>query len=144
MARLAQVVALDLPASRNQRLLWAAQWLVSLCLLLTLSGTAAVVAWDVVHGVTPPLARWISGISFIVITGASAVVLFVARLAEVELRPWLYAAAAAGLGCTLAFFTLAAVLSIDNPLTPIVMFAGSTFTGLLVLVLMTARGWRAP
>lgn len=141
--RLASVLSLDLPASREQQWLTAAQWLVSVCMLLALVATTTVVVADVLNQ-QRPLARWVSGISFIVITGASAVLLFVERWAVAAQRRWLQASAAVGLLGTLGFFIVSAVLGIDSWQTPIVMFGGSTLTGLAMMVLMNVRGWRAP
>ncbi len=152
VTRLAKVVAIDLPGSAAERLLLIVQWVVSLALLLALSATSANVAWEILQGATSPPQLWVSGASFVVIVGASGVLLYAARWVDPGARIWIYLAAQVGLAGTLVFWLVYGLADctketttqcIDDIKMPIVMVAGSTFVGLLMLVLMNASRFKA-
>lgn len=143
VTRLAKVVAIDIPGSAAERVL---QWLrvvISVALFCAVSITLGVVCWNWHAGrgdkaMEPALL----GITFVVIVGASMLLLFFARLFDPPRRVYAYAAALAGLLGTLVFFILYWV--IESPVDEsAAMVLGSTVTALAVLMLMNQTGFKA-
>lgn len=141
VTRLAKVVAIDIPGSAAERMLQVAQWLISLALVLSVSGTAGLLAWNLGQGSTAPLALWQSGVTYVVVVGSVALLLLVARLIDPPRRRWVYAASGVGLAGTLAGFAALALMSDANE--PIGSFFGGTATALAVLALMNLSGFKA-
>lgn len=144
VTRLAKIVAIDIPGSAAERTLQRVQWVISLALFLTITATAAIVAWNVFNFPgAHPLSLSLSGVSFVVITGCAMVLLFFARLIDTAKRAYVYAAVVVGLLGTLTFFLWLGVLDVTNMKAPIVMFFGSTITGIAMLALMSLSGFKA-
>ncbi len=143
VTRLAKVVAIDIPGSAAERTL---QWLrvaISVALFAAITMTLGVVCWNWYAGKgADAMVPALLGVSFIVIVGASMLLLFFARLFDPPRRPWAYAAALIGLLGTLAFFIL--YWWIDSAVhESAAMVFGSTVTGLAVLILMNQTGFKA-
>ena len=143
VTRLAKVVAIDIPGSAAERTL---QWLrvvISLALFAATAMTIGVVCWNWYVGQgAEAMVPALLGISFIVIVGASMLLLFFARLFDPPRRVWAYAAALAGLLGTLTFFIL--YWWIDSAVhESAAMVFGSTVTTLAVLILMNQTGFKA-
>jgi TIR domain len=141
VTRLAKVVAIDIPGSAAERMLRAAQWLISLAIVLSVSGTAGWLAWNLVHGSVTPLALWQSGVTYVVVVGSVALLLLVARLIDPPRRRWIYLACGVGLVGTLAGF--AALALMGDAAEPIGSFFGATATAVAVLALMNLSGFKA-
>lgn len=143
VTRLAKVVAIDLPGSAAERTL---QWLrvvISVALFAAVTLTVGLVCWNWQAGRgAEALEPALLGITFIVVVGASMLLLFLARLFDPPRRPWVYAAALAGLLGTLTCFIL--YWWIGSPLREsAAMVFGSTVTALAVLVLVNQTGFKA-
>ena len=143
VTRLAKVVAIDIPGSAAERVL---QWLrvvTSVALFAAVTMTLGVVCWKwhAGHG-AEPMEPALLGVTFVVVVGASMLLLFFARLFDPPRRVYAYGAALAGLLGTLVFFILYWV--IDRPLDEsAAMVFGSTVTALAVLMLMNQTGFKA-
>lgn len=144
VTRLARVLALDLPGSAAERTLRVTQHVVTLALLLTVAGTTAVVSRNLfqtlkcdTETLRVPLSLALSGVSFVVVVGCAFVLLFFARLLEAAARRWVYAAVAAGIVGTLAFWLIFGALGIGDCRVPVVMFGGSTLSATAMLALMS-------
>ena len=143
VTRLAKVVAIDLPGSAAERTL---QWLrvvISVALFAAVTLTVGLVCWNWLAGRgAEAMEPALLGITFIVVVGASMLLLFFARLFDPPRRPWVYAAALAGLLGTLACFIL--YWWIGSPVhESAAMVFGSTVTALAVLVLVNQTGFKA-
>ncbi len=143
VTRLAKVVAIDIPGSAAERSLAWVHWVVSLALMLALAGSVAGLAWGVWAGQEPALSLRASGVSYAVIVGVSGVLLYAVRWVDRAVRFWIYMAAQAGLLGTLVFWLIFGLAPIPEAKMPVVMLAGSTAVGLLVMVLMNASRFKA-
>jgi TIR domain len=143
VTRLAKVVAIDIPGSAAERTL---QWLrvvISLALSAAVTVTTGVVCWHWYAGQgADPMAPALLGITFIVVVGASMLLLFFARLFDPPRRPWAYAAALVGLVGTLVCFILYWWLN-EGLHESAAMVFGSTVTAMAVLILMNQTGFKA-
>lgn len=142
VTRLAKVVAIDIPGSAAERTL---QWLrvvISIALFAAVTMTTGVVCWKWFVGKgAEPLEAALLGITFIVIVGASMLLLFFAPYFDPPRRACAYAAARVGLLGTLAFFILYWLGSPEHESAGVVF--GSTVTAMAVLILMNQTGFKA-
>lgn len=164
--RLARIVSLDIP-SATERKLHGANLLVSLALAVSLIFTTAVLAWNILCRIARsarppelltavcgagnadaakpcvidwPLSLAQSGVPFLVIVPASAILFVVARLVEQQRRPYLLAAAWAGTIGTLLCFVL--LSPIPDRFEPVSMYLGGTASGVTMFALMNLSGFR--
>ena len=143
VTRLAKVVAIDIPGSASERVL---QWLrvvISVALFVAVTITLGFVCWNwhAGHG-AEAMEPALLGITFIVVVGASMLLLFFARLFDPPRRIYAYAAALVGLLGTLACFIL--YWAIKTPLDEsAAMVFGSNVTAMAVLMLMNQTGFKA-
>ncbi len=143
VTRLAKVIALDIPGSAAERILSAVRITISAALFLAVAITTALVTakWYVGRG-GDPLEPALLGITFVVITGSSMLLLLVAHLIDPPKRWYAYAAALTGLLGTLVCFILYWRLDAGLHESAAMVF-GSTVIAMAVLILMNQSGFKA-
>jgi len=127
VARLAKVVALDVPGSAAERRLGRGRLVVSLLLLLSICVPTGIVGWNVYHApAEPPLLFWQSGVPLVVVIACSIALLMCARMVDASRRLYVHAAGLGGLAGSLTCYVL--VLPLNEAAEPIANFVGSTVT----------------
>lgn len=166
VTRLARVIGLDIPSATERRL-QAANLLISAGLALSVIATCAILLHNLVcdiHVDNPlsenwgwicpdnagdsaagcetggPLSLAVSGVTFLAIVPASALLFVFARQVEATRRPFFLAAAWTGAIGTLFWFIL--LKEIDLAYEPVSMWFGGTSTALLMFALMNLSGFR--
>ena len=167
VARLAKIVALDIP-SATERKLSGLNLLISLVLFLSVLVTCAIVCWNVICHIALeyPLPQWLSwicptavsttpepsllrewplslahsGITYVAIVTCSVLLFVFAPLIEETRRSYFLAAEWVGAVGAFAFFIL--LKPISDPYEPISIFFGSTVTAVLMFALMNLSGFR--
>ena len=145
VARLAKIVAIDIPGSAAERILQWVRLVISVALFAAMVTTTGIVAWNVADKAKEsrlqPLELWQSGVTFVVIVGSSMLLLVFAHLIDESKRWYVYAGGLVGLLGSCACFVWLELL--DDATEPIAMFFGSTVTAIAVLILMNLSGFKA-
>lgn len=138
--RLGKIISFEIP-SASERKLDLVRLGISFALFASLSFTAGVISWNLLHGENKGLKLWQSGVPFVVITAGTLLLSTIANLIDDERRRYIYASITSGALGSFIFFIL--LLFLNDAQEPTVLFFGSVLVGTLMLAFMNMSGFKA-